>query len=313
MSNTNPHPDLFESCECPTEDGERVVQRLEPRKAEVGGIPISRVLPQRARRSIGAWCFLDHAGPTVFSVEAGGMRVGPHPHTCLQTFTWMLAGEVLHQDSLGHHQVIRPGQLNLMTAGRGIAHTEESVASSGTIHAAQLWIALPQEHKNTDPRFDHYPDLPRWTEQGVDASLLIGTFGEHRAPTLAFSPLVGVDLISREARGLSLPVRADFEYGAMVLEGQLEAGRETLGVNELAYFGCGLDDVRLELGPDTRVLLLGGRPLGEEIFMWWNFVAHSREAIITAHNDWASGSPRFGPVPGFDGPRLEAPPIPWRR
>ncbi|NWN82436.1 MAG: pirin family protein, partial [Halomonas sp.] len=219
MSNTESNPALFESRECPVVDGHRLIQHLSSRKAEVGGIPINRVLPQRERRMIGAWCFLDHAGPAVFTVDSQGMRVGPHPHTGLQTFTWMLAGDILHRDSLGSEQVIRPGEVNLMTAGRGIAHTEESLASESQLHAAQLWIALPYAHRHTEPRFDHYPDLPRWQEQGVDITLLTGAFNGHEAPTLAFSPLVGADMLADAETTVHLDLYKGFEYGVLVLEG----------------------------------------------------------------------------------------------
>lgn len=141
---SQPRPTLSSpSRECPVVDGVRQIQRIAVRNAEVGGIPINRALPTRERRTVGAWCFLDHAGPTVFNGTSPGMDVGPHPHTGLQTFTWMIEGEVLHRDSLGSEQVIRPGQVNLMTAGHGIAHTEQSVGEQRRLHAAQLWIALP--------------------------------------------------------------------------------------------------------------------------------------------------------------------------
>ncbi|HEX7385819.1 MAG TPA: pirin family protein [Castellaniella sp.] len=311
MNTPSSQPQLFESHECPVVDGHRQVQRLAARIADVGGIPIHRVLPQRARRTVGAWCFADHAGPSPIEARQPGMRVGPHPHIGLQTFTWMISGEVLHRDSLGHVQEIRPGELNLMTAGRGIAHTEESVPGSTSLHAAQLWIALPFEHRNTDPRFDHYENLPHWVEQGVEATLLMGDYAGHRAPALAFSPLLGMDLTSRAPRALSLPVQADFEYGVLVLDGQLTVGSEIFVANEMAYFGCGIEGVNFDLGADTRVLLLGGRPLGEEILIWWNFVGHSREDIVQAQADWEAESDRFGPVHGYVGKRLLPPPIPW--
>nr|WP_298249286.1 pirin family protein [uncultured Halomonas sp.] len=312
MSNTESNPALFESRECPIVDGHRLIQHLSSRKAEVGGIPINRVLPQRERRMIGAWCFLDHAGPAVFTVDSQGMRVGPHPHTGLQTFTWMLAGDILHRDSLGSEQVIRPGEVNLMTAGRGIAHTEESLASESQLHAAQLWIALPHAHRHTEPRFDHYPVLPRWQEQGVDITLLTGAFNGHEAPTLAFSPLVGADMLADAETTVHLDLYKGFEYGVLVLEGSLRIGQDTFSPNELAYLGCGLDAIALELDDDTRVLLLGGEPLNEEIFIWWNFVGHSKAEIAQAQQEWEAGDTRFGDVPEFDGDRLMPPPIPWR-
>ncbi len=304
-----------------TTDDRQPIQRLAARTADVGGISINRILPQRARRLIGAWCFLDHAGPAIFSADdasnAGpspgnrGMRVGPHPHTGLQTFTWMLAGEILHRDSLGSEQVIRPGELNLMTAGHGIAHTEESLADSHELHAAQLWIALPYQDRHTQPRFDHYNELPRWTDQGADFTLLTGAFLGHQAPTLAFSPLVGIDLFSPGNSHPTLPLRTDFEYGVLVLEGRLTLGKERFDSNELAYLGSERLQVELALEPGTRVLLMGGEPFGDSILLWWNFVGHNKAEIIEAQRQWEAGDPRFGEVPGFDGQRLMPPPIPW--
>ncbi|OLO04772.1 pirin family protein [Salinicola socius] len=312
MSNTEHHSRLYDSRECPVEGGQRLIQHLNARTADVGGIPVNRLLPQRGRRLVGAWCFLDHAGPATFTSDAGGMRVGPHPHIGLQTFTWMLAGEVMHRDSLGSAQRIRPGELNLMTAGRGIAHTEESVPESGQLHAAQLWIALPHAERHTQPRFDHYPDLPRWSEQDVDITLLIGEFGGHQAPTLAFSPLVGLDIVSTGTARCQFPLRSDFEYGVLVLEGRLTIERDHFEADEMAYLGSGLDEITLTLERDTRILLLGGEPLNEDIFIWWNFVGHSKAEIAEAQKAWEAGSERFGDVPGFDGKRIMPPPIPWK-
>ncbi|MBS0554280.1 MAG: pirin family protein, partial [Proteobacteria bacterium] len=170
------------------------LQRIVARTAEIGGgVSVSRLLPTLQRRMVGAWCFLDHAGPAGFEPGAG-MRVGPHPHIGLQTFTWMIEGEVLHRDSLGHVQVIRPGQVNLMTAGRGISHTEESLPGERRLHAAQLWIALPAAECDCAPAFDHYPDLPVWDEQGCRFTLLAGRWGGREAPARLYSPLVGIDL-----------------------------------------------------------------------------------------------------------------------
>ena len=218
----------------------------------------------------------------------------------------------LHRDSLGSEQVVRPGELNVMTAGRGIAHTEESTANASTLHAAQLWIALPYANRDMPPRFDHYPELPRWQEQGVDVILLNGRLNGYTASTLAFSPLVAAELFSRNARTCDLAVRDDFEYGVLVLEGALRIDQDTFSANELAYLGCGLDDIALQLDGQTRVLLLGGKPLDEDIFIWWNFVGHSKAEIAEAQHEWEHGSDRFGDVPGFDGTRLMPPPIPWK-
>ncbi|MDN3522138.1 pirin family protein [Halomonas ramblicola] len=312
MSNLVKETSLSSSLDCPVVDGRRQVQHIAARSAEVGGIPINRVLPTRQRRLVGAWCFLDHAGPSVFKGDGAGMQVGPHPHIGLQTFTWMIEGEVLHRDSLGHEQVIRPGQVNLMTAGHGISHTEQSMPGSDQLHAAQLWIALPEAHRDTTSRFDHYATLPCWEQAGVALTLLIGEFAGQRAPTLAFSPLVGVDLAAAEAASLTLALRPDFEYGVLPLEGELGIEGDGFATNELAYLGRGRDGVTLDLPAGGRAILIGGEPLDEEILIWWNFVGHSKAEIAVAQRDWEIGSERFGSIPQWPGERLMPPPLPWK-
>ncbi|APX93873.1 quercetin 2,3-dioxygenase [Halomonas sp. 1513] len=312
MSNLVNQRELASSLDCPVVDGKHQVQHVPPHSAEVGGIPVNRALPRRQRRLIGAWCFLDHIGPADFAADDTGLKVGPHPHIGLQTFTWMLEGEILHRDSLGTAQVIRPGQVNLMTAGRGISHTEESRAGEATLHAAQLWIALPEADRAIEPRFDHYPALPRWQEQGVELTLLVGELAGHRAPTLTFSPLMALDLASPVGGPLRLALREEFEYGLVALEGGLEIDGDAFATHELAYLGRGRTEVTLTLPAGGRVLLVGGEPLGEEILIWWNFVGHSKAEIVEAQRDWEAGHPRFGSIPEFDGPRLTAPALPWK-
>lgn len=314
MSNQETHCHLSTSSDCPIEEGLRVIQRVTARTAEVGGgIPVSRVMPSRQRRKIGAWCFLDHAGPAVFQ-SRGGLRVGPHPHIGLQTFTWMIEGQVLHRDSLGNVQVIRPGQVNLMTAGRGITHTEESLPDEHHLHAAQLWIALPESDKHCKPAFDHYPDLPVWSEDGLQITLLAGSFAGRTAPTRLFSALVGLDLASQGAVDTGLILDPAFEYGVLVLEGAVEVNGQTFISDELAYLGRGLHDVQVQTSGACRALLLGGEPFAEEVLMWWNFVGHDKREIAEALKDWNNRNlDRFGDVAGYDGPRLVAPELPWRQ
>ncbi|MBD3896294.1 pirin family protein [Halomonas sp. ML-15] len=312
MSNLVNDRKLSSSLDCPVVDGKRQIQHVAPRSADVGGIPVNRVLPTRERRLVGAWCFLDHAGPAVFKGESAGLQVGPHPHIGLQTFTWMIAGEVLHRDSLGSEQVIRPGQVNLMTAGHGISHTEQSLPDEPQLHAAQLWIALPEASRDTAPRFDHYPDLPRWQERGAELTLLIGEFAGHTAPTLAFSPLVGIDLAASLATTLDLPLRDDFEYALLPLEGELTLDGDAFATNELAYLGLGRSGVQIGFPAGSRAILIGGEPLAEEVLIWWNFVGHSKAEIAEAQRDWEAGSERFGQIPDYPGERLMPPPLPWK-
>lgn len=303
---------LSSSYDCPQRDGERLIQRVEARLAQIGGgIPVNRLLPSRQRRMIGAWCFLDHAGPARF--EPGeGMRVGPHPHTGLQTFTWMIEGEVLHRDSLGSEQVIRPGEINLMTAGRGISHSEVCLDDQRVLHAAQLWIALPAADSDCAPAFEHHSRLPRWEREGCAFTLLAGSFEGHTARARLYTPLLGVELHSPDRSRLELVLERGFEYGILPLEGVVRIGGETFAADQLAYLGRGRGYLSLELAPGSRALLLGGEPFAEEILIWWNFVGHSKTQIARAQRDWEAGSPRFGGVPTWDGTPLVAPPLPWR-
>lgn len=286
------------------------IERIPPREADLGdGMHVRRALPTRQRRMIGAWCFLDHAGPVDFA-PGGGMHVGAHPHTALQTFTWLIDGEVLHRDSLGSEQVIRPGQVNLMTAGHGIVHTEDSLPDARRLHAAQLWIALPPEHADCLPAFEHHPVLPRWEQDGCTLTLLAGRHGERQSPARLYSPLIGLDICSSGDARLTLPLDAGFEYGILPLEGSLRISDETFDSNAFACFAPGADSIHLELAAHTRLLVIGGVPFAQPVLMAWNFVGHSREAIAAAQRDWETGTPRFGAVAGSTR-RLVAPPLPW--
>ena len=294
------------------------IARIAARESTLGeGLRIRRALPTRERRMVGAWCFLDHIGPIAFG-PGQGLHVGAHPHTCLQTFTWMIEGEIWHRDSLGSDQVIRPGQVNLMTAGRGIVHTEDAVRPGQRMHAAQLWIALPPEVADGAPAFEHHAELPRWTQEGCDCTLLVGRWGEHTAPTRVHTPLVGLDIACAQgtAQPLDLPLRADFEHGLLPLEGEVTIGSaegpQRFAAGELAYLAPGAGHVHLTLSPGSRVLLIGGEPWPHPMVMWGNFVGPSQAHIVQAQADWESGAPRFGRVPGDGGHRLQAPPLPWK-
>ncbi|MBW7903455.1 MAG: pirin family protein [Rhodocyclaceae bacterium] len=286
------------------------LQRIAARTAHIGGgIPVKRLLPVRERRCIGAWCFLDHAGPATFA-PGGGMRVGAHPHIGLQTFTWMIEGEVLHRDSLGNEQIVRPGQVNLMTAGRGIAHTEASLPGERRLHAAQLWIALPPAVAGCEPAFEHHPALPQWRLGGCRLTLLAGGFGDQVAPTRLHSPLLGLELFSPQGEAIGLPLDPGFEYGILPLAGEVHVAGGRFAADELAYLGGGREAIGLDLAPGTRLLLLGGAPRREAPIIWWNFVGDSRAEIVRARHDWENGDARFGRVAGGGEP-LPAPPLPW--
>ncbi|PKO32193.1 MAG: pirin family protein [Betaproteobacteria bacterium HGW-Betaproteobacteria-7] len=287
------------------------IQRIAGRLSDIGeGMTVLRALPTRQRRMVGAWCFLDHLGPLQFA-PGQGLHVGAHPHTALQTFTWLIEGEVLHRDSLGSEQMIRPGQVNLMTAGHGVVHTEDSPADGQRLHAAQLWIALPPAAADCPPAFEHFPDLPRWDEGGCVITLLAGSFAGRTMPAHFHTPLVGLDIRSPAGARCTLPLDPGFEYGILLLEGEMRLDEERFVAEEFAYLGSGTGSIALDLAAGSRLLLLGGEPFGEPVLMWWNFVGHDRPAIIAAQREWEAGSPRFGSVAGDGGRRLVAPPMPW--
>lgn len=278
------------------------------RHAEIApGFAVGRALPTREQRMVGAWCFLDHIGPV--SLDAQGMHVAAHPHTCLQTFTWMIEGELLHRDSLGSEQVLKPGQVNLMTAGHGIAHTEDTLPHAQRLHAAQLWIALPANLADSAPRFQHYAELPRWQKGPAELTLLAGAFAGQLAPTEVHSPLLGLDLSFLQAGEVELPLASGFEYGVMVLQGQASLNDQLLH-DQFWYQPAGATRLKLAAEAGSRLLLLGGEPWEQPISLWWNFAGHSRAALVQAQADWESGSGRYGPVPG-ETHRLQAPPQPW--
>jgi quercetin 2,3-dioxygenase len=283
-------------------------ERLPTRNTLLGeGLPIRRALPNKARRMIGAWCFLDHAGPTTIHSHKE-FRVGPHPHIGLQTFSWMIAGEILHRDSLGYVQVLRPGQVNLMTAGNGISHSEEALAITEPmqLHLAQLWIALPDAKRHMPPAFEHYAELPVFDLGGFSATLLTGELAGRVSPVQVHTPLFGIDLTCAGQADTTLTLNPNFEYGALVLEGEVTIDGEALASGTLLYLGTGRTQLRTQASSHARVLLLGGEPLNEPVLLWWNFVARDEAEITQATDDW-NNTNRFGEVKGYIGERLVAP------
>ncbi len=274
------------------------VEVFEGRAAEVGGFAVHRVLPRRPRRTVGAWCFVDQIGPGRVG-DGRGLDVGPHPHIGLQTVTWLLDGAVLHRDSLGSEQVIRPGQLNLMTAGHGVAHAEEtSGVHRGRLHGVQLWVAQPSATRDGDPAFEHHAVLPRVEIGDAVATVLVGGT-DH----------VGVDLDLRPGRAV-VPLDPAFEHALVALDGAVTVGATRLTPGRLGYLGIGRDDVPLDADGPARVLLLGGTPFPEPLLMWWNYVARTRDEITAAHHDWSRATARFGPV-ASPLARLATPGPPW--
>ena len=285
------------------------VEVLGGRTARVGGLPVRRVLPTRGRRTIGPWCFADHMGPTRSGPDTS---VAPHPHTGLQTVTWLFGGGVVHRDSLGSEQLIRPGQLNLMTAGRGIAHAEEDPGgASGELHGVQLWVAQPSATRDGDSAFEHHAELPRVDLDGATATVLVGEFAGATSPARRDTDHVGVELALRPGP-TTLPLDPGYEHGLIVVDAPVTADGAPLPPGAIAYLPTGSDDVGLTVGAPTRALLIGGVPFPEEIEMWWNFVARSHEELEAAWRDWTAGADRFGPVTSAL-PRTEVGAPPWSR
>jgi hypothetical protein len=281
-------------------------QAIAGRRADLGGgLSVARVLPSATLRTVGAWCFLDHAGPARFA-SGGGMRVGPHPHIGLQTFTWMIEGEVLHHDSLGNRQIIAPGEVNLMTAGRGIAHSEESVGDQGTVHAAQVWIALPDTQRHCEPAFVHHASLPVARVDGFRATVLAGSAFGVSSPVNLFSELIGIDFVADAAGRTRVDLRPDCEHALVCLSGTARVDGQAIDPGVLHYASPGRDRVELACDAAAQLLLIGGTPFDEALLIWWNFVARTQAEIEQAAADWNAGR-RFGEVPGTPLARVPAP------
>jgi quercetin 2,3-dioxygenase len=257
---------------------------------------VRRTLPQRERSLVGAWCFADHYGPDPVD-DTGGMVVPPHPHTGLQTVSWLFAGEIEHRDSAGHHALVRPGELNLMTGGRGVSHSEVSTAGTTMLHGVQLWVALPEEARDVEPGFEHYVppavDGPGWV-----ARVFLGSVLGHTSPVPTATPLLGAELRLEPGSVLDLGVDATFEHGLLLDSGSVLVDGRQLKPAELAYVEPGSASLGIEALEASRLVLLGGPPFGEQIVMWWNFVARTHDEIVRAREEWQSQITRDGAVIG---------------
>ncbi|MBP8539697.1 pirin family protein, partial [Streptomyces sp. MK37H] len=269
------------------------VEVLPAREVPLGGpraMSVRRTLPQRARTLIGAWCFADHYGPDNVAVT-GGMDVPPHPHTGLQTVSWLFSGEIEHRDSLGSHAFVRPGELNLMTGGYGISHSEVSTADTTVLHGVQLWVALPEAHRNTGRDFQHYAPEPVRVD-GAEIRVFLGSLAGDLSPVHTFTPLLGAEIILEPQASISLAVDARFEHGLLVDSGEVRMADTLLNPADLGYAHPGVDALTLvnESDAPARTILLGGTPFEEEIVMWWNFIGRSHDDIAQAREDWEAGT-----------------------
>jgi len=309
--------------------GSSGVEVIAPRLVPLGGLramQVRRTLPSRERSLVGAWCFADHYGPDAVA-DTGGMSVAPHPHTGLQTVSWLFTGEIEHRDSDGHHATVRPGELNLMTAGRGISHSEVSLPGTTTLHGVQLWVALPDDARHGDPCFAHYAPDPV-SGDGWAARVFLGELLGEVSPVATATPLLGAELLLDAGATLTLDVDPTFEHGLLVDTGRVSVGGAEVARSELGYVAPGPARLVLHAVEQARLVLLGGPPFGEQIMMWWNFVGRTHEEIVAFRTEWQEqisrdGSPvrdsqdvsagRFGVVLGDHLPPIPAPEMPQVR
>ncbi len=298
------------------------------RDVPLGGpraLTVRRTLPSRERRLVGAWCFLDHFGPDAIET---GMTFAPHPHTGLQTASWLFSGEVEHRDSAGNHAMVRPGELNLMTAGHGISHSEVSTPETTSLHGAQLWIALPHATRDAAPTFEHYAP-PVVSGDGFTARVFLGSMLGDQSPVETHSPLLGAEFLLEPGASIELAVDPAFEHAILLDAGRLAINGEELGLADLGCLPAGPDRITLwAYDEPVRLLLLGGAPFGEDILMWWNFIGRTHEEIVQYRAEWHAqitrdgdlvsdgqdvGDGRFGVVTGEWRAPMPAPTLPNSR
>jgi redox-sensitive bicupin YhaK (pirin superfamily) len=272
---------------------------IQPRLRDLGGFSVSRILPALERKTVGPFIFFDHM-PARDVPPGEGMNVRPHPHIALATVTYLFEGEFVHRDSLGSHEMVRPGDINWMTAGRGIVHSERThpdrVRTGGRSHGIQLWVALPRVHEETEPAFHHHDKdaLPRVNGPGYSARILIGEAFGKRSPVKIFSPMFYVDVEAEAGSVLELPHEYE-ERALYLLSGQVRSAGKTFDHTQMIIFKKNRQ-IRLHIESKARFILLGGDPLDGPRFIWWNFIASSQDRIEQAKQDWKDG--RFPKIPG---------------
>ncbi|MDF1520812.1 MAG: pirin family protein [Brevefilum sp.] len=276
------------------------------RRTNLGELAISRALPIRNRRMIGPWCFLDRFGPMTFSASKP-MNVPPHPHIGLQTVTWLLQGEILHTDSIDSEAIVRPGGVNVMTAGAGIAHAEKTpVKNNGVLNGVQLWVALPDSHRHTSPSFASIEKVPVIERQAGTLQLIAGKFSNHELSEHYYSEIIGLGIKIHPGKTLEFDLDPAFEHAMLLLEGDCSFEGQKLEQEMLYYFGTCRNNISLSTQNGGQLLLVGGPPFPEKILMWWNFIARTPDEIAKARADWEETN-SFGTVRGMHQTRLSAP------
>ena len=283
---------------------------LEPypsREAELGDLRIARALPVKQKRSVGPWCFLDRYGPLTFA-QGKPMDVAPHPHMGLQTVSWLIEGEVLHNDSLGYEALVRPGGVIVMTSGSGISHSEQTPGlNTGRLNGVQMWVALPDSHRQITPALQHVESVPVAELRGGLAKVFAGSFGGVASPALHYSEIVGADVQIHAGEVLQSAVSEGYEHAAFLLSGDCDVNGRRIEPRVLYYLGAGRSEIRFGSRTGGRLLFIGGPAFSDPIVMWWNFVARTHEEIEQAKTDWDQYAPRFGEVKAYKGSRLSAP------
>jgi hypothetical protein len=285
---------------------ERQLDAYPNRDVNLGALAVARALPIKDRRLVGPWCFLDRFGPLTFN-EGKPMDVAPHPHIGLQTITWLHEGEVVHDDSLGYGSVLRPGGVNVMTSGGGIAHAEQTPRdNTGRLNGVQLWTALPDQHRHMPPGFSHVQEVPVIERPSGIVQIFAGELDGAASPAPYYSALLGADAQVHRGHELVLPLNPAFEHAVLVMSGDCTLDGQRLEHRMLYYLGTARTDACFSSSEGGRVLLIGGPPFPETILMWWNFVARTPDEITHARADWEAQR-RFGEVNAYAGPRLAAP------
>ena len=292
MSNDEAAPVVEAERSCIDEAQRAGVELLLPREVPLGGpraMPVLRVLPNKHRHMVGAWCFADAFGPEDVTAH-GGMDVPPHPHTGLQTVSWLVAGSIEHRDSVGSVHTVSPGGVNVMTAGRGIAHSEHSTPDTTALHGVQLWVALPEAQRWIDPHFAGLDAVPSRTIGDATVQVFAGSLGELRVDVPVHSPLLGAEVRLPAGGVAELPADAAFEHGVLALSEGLVVGGVPVPNGGMAVLAPGSDVVRIEADAaspgDVVAILLGGEPFAEEIVMFWNFVGTRHDDVAAAREAW---------------------------
>ena len=276
---------------------------VEERARSVGNFLVGRLLPFRKKRQVGPFTFIDHMGPTTLG-PGNYMDVDQHPHIGLSTLTYLLEGMVEHRDSTGAHQIIRAGDVGFMTSGRGVTHTERTpqIQRDGKnypSHGYQVWVALPKEQEEMEPRFDFVPKeaLPTWEEDGLILHLVAGEAYGRKSPLPVYSPLFMVDVIAKEDSFLDIKEQLQGEIALVVTSGSVQSEGETIDAGQMLISTIE-NECYIQVAKNTRLLMFGGAPLAEERFMFWNFVSSSKARIEQAKQDWKLK--QFPKVPGDD-------------